>query len=610
MSSTDGPQLIEMPPFSSWLASNIPAVYDNTMSYYEELCALIAYLENQVTPAVNANTVGLEELKKYVEDYFKNLDVQEEINNKLDQMAESGELETIINQYLQSNVAWMFDTVADMQESTNLIEGSYARTLGYSTIGDGLGGLYKIVTTSTGNIALDNGLYAHLCKENAVVSIDDYEGATAEDRLHAALDDLASGIINGGKITITKQYNAGNKDYRQITISNCIFDVQYDKWFDQNATVYHSVPSFANCTFNGNGNTIFVGDFDCVGPDFSNCILNNITVYNSSSHYIQSPYFINCQMYALHNLFTSYGAYDFKMIGCRVESATGTLVTITSQYGLRQGSIQSSLIEGRSDVVFSITSCFQFTIDNCYFESCQNGILDQTELNGAAYVIITNNIFYKPMETATYAIRLASGAYQRAIIRDNITDFPEGKLLCDRNIKPTTSLGWHNFNYLGNYTSFANDGFEGQGTNKAYEKIRYGAVDATWDSSDSTWICEFYLPYGEAYTVVSPYLLCFVGSFTGSPNYRGYANILVTPRVGYDGSVKLMVDATILQANNHYQATPAAHSVTATASLSSTGVSTAKVKVTVKIGGFSSNSGRYSAVDMLTLMGFDHKFMA
>lgn len=103
MSSTDDPKLINMPPFKSWLASNIPAVYDNTMSYYEELCALIAYLEKQVTPTVNANTVELAKLKSYVENYFDNLDVQEEINNKLDKMAEDGTLEEIIGHYIRDD---------------------------------------------------------------------------------------------------------------------------------------------------------------------------------------------------------------------------------------------------------------------------------------------------------------------------------------------------------------------------------------------------------------------------------------------------------------------------------------------------------------------------
>lgn len=97
--------MITLPPFKSFLASNIPSVYDNTLSYYDELTKLIAYLEQQVVPAVNKNSEdiqkyvdGLEQLKEYVDHYFDNLDVQTEINNKLDEMAEDGTLAEIINE--------------------------------------------------------------------------------------------------------------------------------------------------------------------------------------------------------------------------------------------------------------------------------------------------------------------------------------------------------------------------------------------------------------------------------------------------------------------------------------------------------------------------------
>ena len=165
-------QGVFLPPFKAWLASNIPAVYDNTMTYYEELCALIKYLQDVVIPALNHNAeavttiaTAVEQLQKYVEDYFKNLDVQEEINNKLDQMVEDGTLQEIIASYLQANVAWTFDTVADMQASDNLINGSYAQTLGYYSVNDGGASLYKITDTGTadgGSTIAVGDLFAHL----------------------------------------------------------------------------------------------------------------------------------------------------------------------------------------------------------------------------------------------------------------------------------------------------------------------------------------------------------------------------------------------------------------------------------------------------------------
>jgi hypothetical protein len=105
------------------------------------------------------------ELHNYVHDYFDNLDVQEEINNKLDAMVEDGTLQEIITSYIQSNVAWTFNTVADMKASTNLIAGSYAQTLGFYSLDDGGGALYYITDTGTANemdVIAVGELYANL----------------------------------------------------------------------------------------------------------------------------------------------------------------------------------------------------------------------------------------------------------------------------------------------------------------------------------------------------------------------------------------------------------------------------------------------------------------
>jgi len=158
---------LPLPPFKAFLASNIPSVYDNTLSYYDELTKLIGYLEQVVVPAVDATASevdgikkGLEELKSYVDHYFENLDVQEEINNKLDDMAERGQLATIIDQFVNLGVLFTYDTLADMVAAENLIAGCTCRTLGKETINDGCGAIYKIA--AEGDIELDSGLYATL----------------------------------------------------------------------------------------------------------------------------------------------------------------------------------------------------------------------------------------------------------------------------------------------------------------------------------------------------------------------------------------------------------------------------------------------------------------
>lgn len=141
---------IPLPPFKAWLASNIPSVFDNTLSYYEELTKLIAYLEQVVVPAVNENEEKVEELneafsdlKSFVDNYFENLDVQEEINNKLDQMAEDGYFDTIISGYVDAYVA-------ETTTRLNDIEGDITVFIGDSYGADNNSGWVKYYCQSQG----------------------------------------------------------------------------------------------------------------------------------------------------------------------------------------------------------------------------------------------------------------------------------------------------------------------------------------------------------------------------------------------------------------------------------------------------------------------------
>lgn len=106
----------------------LPTSYLESMSYYEMLCWLCKYLENTINPAINQNAEALKELQEYVANYFDNLDVQEEINNKLDDMAESGTLADIINVEMIGSLSDLATT-----DKTDLVS---AINENVSTIGD------------------------------------------------------------------------------------------------------------------------------------------------------------------------------------------------------------------------------------------------------------------------------------------------------------------------------------------------------------------------------------------------------------------------------------------------------------------------------------------
>ena len=137
----------------------LPTSYLMSMTYEEQLIWLCNYLEQTIIPTINNNADAVKEIQEfvieirdYVDNYFENLDVQEEIDNKLDEMYENGQLAEIISQYLELAVAYTFDNVNSLSEAENLSEGSYAETLGFNTIGDGGGSKYYIRTLTNSDV--------------------------------------------------------------------------------------------------------------------------------------------------------------------------------------------------------------------------------------------------------------------------------------------------------------------------------------------------------------------------------------------------------------------------------------------------------------------------
>ena len=178
----------KLQPFRHFCMSigELPSSYMQSMTYLELLMWLCKYLENTVIPTINNNAQAVEvlqglfvQLHDYVENYFDNLDVQEEINNKLDEMVEDGTLQEIIIAFINSNAEWCYDTVDDMKSAENLVDGCFAKTAGYYSINDGGSAFYKIRTKTNedinngGNIIfLDNSVVvAEIIPYNDMVNI-------------------------------------------------------------------------------------------------------------------------------------------------------------------------------------------------------------------------------------------------------------------------------------------------------------------------------------------------------------------------------------------------------------------------------------------------------
>lgn len=90
-------------PFRFWCQTALPLTYDDSLSYYELLNKVVNYLNHTIEDLTNVenNTSELaeayEKLQKYVNDYFDDIDIEAELRNVLDGMAEDGTLDALLD---------------------------------------------------------------------------------------------------------------------------------------------------------------------------------------------------------------------------------------------------------------------------------------------------------------------------------------------------------------------------------------------------------------------------------------------------------------------------------------------------------------------------------
>ena len=112
-------------PFIGYVAKTIPLAFDESMSYYEVLCNLKELVGQAITSLNNTNQGFIElqnlfnELEDYVNSYFDNLDVQNEINHKLDEMAQDGTITHLIEDYMTPFIEQQNQTIQDNFDSQN-----------------------------------------------------------------------------------------------------------------------------------------------------------------------------------------------------------------------------------------------------------------------------------------------------------------------------------------------------------------------------------------------------------------------------------------------------------------------------------------------------------
>lgn len=159
----------KLPPFKWFILENFPFIEADfdALTNYELYCKLCEYV-NLVNK--NVNSIGLESetlvnsfnaLKDYVDNYFNNLDVQDEIDNKLDEMVLSGELTEIIQNALFNTpvninfISRIFRTYGESEFYNVVGMTSYSNNVVILTTND-LATSFKVLTYNRANDTLSS----------------------------------------------------------------------------------------------------------------------------------------------------------------------------------------------------------------------------------------------------------------------------------------------------------------------------------------------------------------------------------------------------------------------------------------------------------------------
>ena len=102
--------------FRFWCQMALPLTFDDSLSYYELLNKVVAYLNNTIEDVgkVEDNVAALNEaygkLEDYVNTYFDEIDIEAELRNVLDAMAEDGSLDSLLDPLVATRLG---DVVAE-----------------------------------------------------------------------------------------------------------------------------------------------------------------------------------------------------------------------------------------------------------------------------------------------------------------------------------------------------------------------------------------------------------------------------------------------------------------------------------------------------------------
>ena len=354
------------------------------------------------------------DLKEFVDDYFDNLDVQEEINNKLDEMYADGTLALILN-----NLFTTFENTynAKLVAINNKL---YATPEEYGAVGDGItddtaamqaamsdarhfvvfgkGKVYKVTATVriAGNMYINMNGSEVLCTDRHFLFnfqyLDSFTGYNGNGNIK-----IENGQITGGAISFIHAANVQlshirfkdclNDHFLEIcacsnyTVDNCIFSgmvysagileyINIDPcysgnfpWFDPSNATYDGTPNrgirIHDCVFTIGGGAYAYGQ-------------TGVGVHSAGANGLKHE-----NVLIENNSFYGFSGYSIRLNQMDHSAAKGNII-YTNRYGIQVGFVASDYIVIDSNIIYGMDP-----------NTARRAIVIGTA--GATHLFITNN---------------------------------------------------------------------------------------------------------------------------------------------------------------------------------------------------------------------------
>lgn len=180
----------------------IPTTFKVSMTYEEQVMEIVRFIKEEVIPSVNSNALATKELQEkfvelvdYVNQYFENLDVQAEINAKLDQMVATGEFNPLLEnlfQGYQEQINLLQQNITDNYNTLNNKINTNYTTLQNQITGGSPAGTFEDLATLQASLTAD--------KTKIYITLDDGKWCyydTTNEEWTAGGDYLANDYVSG-----------------------------------------------------------------------------------------------------------------------------------------------------------------------------------------------------------------------------------------------------------------------------------------------------------------------------------------------------------------------------------------------------------------------------